>query len=269
VAAGAQRDDILAARRVIRLDGDAGCAGRAGADVPSVVAVAVVSDAREEILRRIRGALRDVPAAEMPEDISVPRSYRLADERPGSLLADEFAERLEEYRASVHRTSAEELTATIAAVLVGRGVRPLVAPADVPDAWLPDELEVWRDHELSVERLNEAQGVLTGAAVGIAQTGTIVLDGGPLQGRRALTLVPDYHLCVIRQEQIVGLVPEAIERLAPAARAGRPITFISGPSATSDIEFSRVEGVHGPRTLEVIIVSSQKSDLALDTGMRG
>jgi L-lactate dehydrogenase complex protein LldG len=108
-----------------------------------------------------------------------------------------------------------------------------------------------------VELLEGSDGALTGCALGIAQTGTIVLDGGPAQGRRALTLVPDYHLCVVREEQVVGLVPEAIARMAEGARdEHRPITFVSGPSATSDIELKRVEGVHGPRTLEVLVVSA-------------
>jgi L-lactate dehydrogenase complex protein LldG len=107
---------------------------------------------------------------------------------------------------------------------------------------------------LSNEALDAADGVLTSCAVAIAQTGTIVLDGGAGQGRRAITLIPDYHLCVVRESQIVELVPEAMAQLEPAARAGRPITFISGPSATSDIELHRIEGVHGPRTLDVIVV---------------
>jgi len=130
-------------------------------------------------------------------------------------------------------------------------------PADLPDRWAPAEVELLRDTggALSNEQLDASDGVLTGCALGIAQTGTIVLDGGPAQGRRVLTLLPDYHLCVIRADQIVELVPEAITQLGPAVREQRrPITFISGPSATSDIELSRVEGVHGPRTLEVLIV---------------
>ena len=107
---------------------------------------------------------------------------------------------------------------------------------------------------LANEALDTVDGVLTGCCAAIAETGTIVLDGGARQGRRALTLVPDLHLCVVEVDQIVGTVPEAVERLAPAARERRPFTFISGPSATSDIELSRVEGVHGPRRLEVFIV---------------
>jgi L-lactate dehydrogenase complex protein LldG len=116
-------------------------------------------------------------------------------------------------------------------------------------------VELLRDEGLSNTALDESDGVLTGCALGIAQTGTLVLDGGAHQGRRAISLLPDYHLCVVDAAQIVDLVPEAVERLYPAAReARRPVTFISGPSATSDIELNRVEGVHGPRTLEVLIV---------------
>ncbi|MBC8075035.1 MAG: LUD domain-containing protein, partial [Chloroflexales bacterium] len=122
--------------------------------------------------------------------------------------------------------------------------------------WLPAGVETLHDAgDASYAALDESDGVLTGCALGVAQTGTIVLDSGPSQGRRAISLVPDYHLCVVRAEQIVGLLPEAISALQAAASAGRPLTFISGPSATSDIELNRVEGVHGPRTLEVLIVA--------------
>jgi L-lactate dehydrogenase complex protein LldG len=165
-----------------------------------------------------------------------------------------FAARVAEYRADVRHVIARELSDAIEAALRARGVRRLVAPADVPEAWLPASIQVLLDERLSAEALGAVDGVLTGCALGIAETGTIVLDGGARQGRRAITLVPDYHLCVVEEEQVVDLVPEAFARLHAAAANGRPITLISGPSATSDIELNRVEGVHGPRTLDVLIV---------------
>jgi len=169
---------------------------------------------------------------------------------------DLLAERLADYRAAVRRTTRAELAATVGAALAGRGVRRVVMPAGldllVVLRALPPGVDVIIDDDLSAQDLDAIDGVITGAAVAIAETGTIVLDGSPDQGRRAITLVPDYHLCIVRADQVVGLVPEAIDRLAP--RPGQPLTWISGPSATSDIELSRVEGVHGPRTLEVILV---------------
>jgi L-lactate dehydrogenase complex protein LldG len=214
-----------------------------------------MSAARDEILRRIRRGLQDVPVNESGEDVAVARDYRRVGAMSSPELTLRFAERVTEYKAHVEQVTAAELTAAITQACARRGVRRLVVPQDLPDAWVPDGVELLHDAELSNEQLDRSDGVLTGCAWGIAQTGTIVLDGGVTQGRRAISLVPDYHLCIVRVDQIVDLVPEAIARLAPAVReARRPLTFISGPSATSDIELNRVEGVHGPRTLEVIIV---------------
>lgn len=214
-----------------------------------------MSAARTEILRRIKGALRNVPADEAPDDVPVEHDYRHVGTSDQHEIVAHFAERVTEYKAVVRLATRGELRATIAAACTARGVRRLVVPLDLPADWAPDGVELLPDELLTYTQLDESDGVLTGCATGIAQTGTIVLDGGAVQGRRAATLLPDYHLCVVFAEQIVDLVPEAITRLASEARAAwRPITFISGPSATSDIELNRVEGVHGPRTLEVIVV---------------
>ncbi len=219
-----------------------------------------MSNAKETILARTRHALRDVPRDERPEDVSIERGYRTRDEASRKEIVDRFAEYVAEYEATVHRVAEADLPKSIQEALERRGVEKLVVPSDVPEDWLPEGVELLRespeDH-LSNEDLDGSDGVLTGCALGIAQTGTIVLDSGEAQGRRILTLLPDYHLCVVREEQIVGLVPEAIEKLGVAVKdKGRAITFISGPSATSDIELERVEGVHGPRTLEVLIVGA-------------
>ena len=218
-----------------------------------------MSAARSDILSRIRAALRDVPASETPDLVPVPRDYLKTDAAPHAEQVERFIDRVAEYKATIRRVSAADLPAAIAAAFAARGARTVVIPADLPDGWVSEEggVRVLRDGNLTNEEIETSDGVLTAAALGIAQTGTIVLDGGPGQGRRALTLLPDYHLCVIAADQIVGLVPEAVTRLHDAARVpGRPITWISGPSATSDIELSRVEGVHGPRTLEVLVIAA-------------
>ena len=213
-------------------------------------------NARTEILDRIKRALQDVPATEQPAEATVERTYRLNSAEEREEIIERFIERVADYKVRVQRIGAQELSQAIAAACTQRAVRRLVVPADLPPDWLPAQVELLRDDSpLSNTQLDESSGVLTGCALGIAQTGTIVLDGGARQGRRALTLLPDYHLCVIHEEQIVDLVPEAITRLSEAVRVHhRPITFISGPSATSDIELNRVEGVHGPRTLDVLVV---------------
>lgn len=212
---------------------------------------------RERVLARIRAAV-----AGAPEPPPRPDGH-IAARPPRTEPVELFAERVRDYRATVHVVAEDEVPATVAAALARRGVRRLVVPAGLPAAWLarigapgedPADGAVTRladDPPLGAADLDRADGVLSACAVAIAETGTIVLDGGPGQGRRALTLLPDYHLCLVRAGQIVGRVPEAVARLDPR----RPLTWISGPSATSDIELSRVEGVHGPRTLEVLIVT--------------
>ena len=217
-----------------------------------------MNTAREEILRRVRRSTRDVPEAERPEDVPVERGYRKTDDAPRPEIVEQFAERTAEYKAKVSRVSESELPGAIRNALKARGVKGLVVPPGLPEAWVPDDIEVLRDGvdtRLTNDELDRSDGVLTGCALGIAQTGTIVLDAGEAQGRRALTLLPDYHLCVVREDQVVGLVPEAFAELRDTVvDERRAVTFISGPSATSDIELNRVEGVHGPRTLEVLIV---------------
>jgi len=209
------------------------------------------TDPREEMLRRVRAALADGPPAP-----AVDRDYRRRSDATRSEIVDRFEARVGAYRATVHRTQrGPGLPTFLGDLCRARGVQRLGVPPGLPDQWRPAGLELVRDHGLSTAELDSLQGAITGCALGIAETGTIVLDSGQTQGRRALSLVPDYHLCVVREEQILDLVPEAIERLARVAREGRPLTFVSGPSATSDIEMSRVEGVHGPRTLDVVIVA--------------
>lgn len=216
-----------------------------------------MSAAREEMLRRIRGALRDVPADEDAASVSVARGYRRADDALPEERVALFVKRVGEYKATVRQVAEAELPAAIADVCRGHELQCLAVPPDLPGDWAPEGVELLRDEGLTPEQLNRAGvGVLTGCALAIAQTGTIVLDGGASQGRRIITLLPDYHLCVVRSVQIAGIVPEAIAQLGERVRAQRrPLTFISGPSATSDIEFNRVEGVHGPRHLDVFVVT--------------
>ncbi len=233
-----------------------------------------VVTARDEVLSRIRTAIGTGQAdgASPPADLAqAPDSaanrspdsgtehgpepasgYRTRGDLDGARLLDLLAERLADYRAAVRRASTLDLAAVVGAALTDRGARRLVVPAGLDLPVLRAGIEAVPDDGLTSQDLDGLDGVITGAAVAIAETGTIVLDGSPDQGRRAITLVPDYHLCIVHAAQVVELVPEAIARLSPSA--ARPLTWISGPSATSDIELSRVEGVHGPRTLEVILV---------------
>ena len=205
-----------------------------------------MSAARAEVLGRIRSALGAAPV--VPD---VPRDYHPAGTAAVDL--DRFCERVADYRATVHRVSQADLPAALAEVAGRLGLGRVGTALDVE----LDGVELVRDEPpLSIADLDGLDGVLTGCALGIAETGTLVLDGAGSSGRRALTLVPDVHLCVIAEDQVVASVPDAVAALAAAAAEGRPITLVSGPSATSDIELDRVEGVHGPRTLEVFVVAA-------------
>jgi L-lactate dehydrogenase complex protein LldG len=200
---------------------------------------------REQILARIRAAVR--PDASVDDAYqAIPRDYLAAHHTDD--IVDLFAERAADYRAIVSRVSLDEVAAGVARALAVFG--RYVIPAGLPPEWIPDGIEtVGDDPPLSPASLDEAAGVITGCAVAIAETGTIILDHGPAQGRRALTLVPDFHLVVVRADQVEPDLADAFARLDPA----RPHTLISGPSATSDIELIRVEGVHGPRTLHTLL----------------
>jgi L-lactate dehydrogenase complex protein LldG len=200
-----------------------------------------VTSARDDVLARVRAALRDVPAGEAPE----PDVYAPPPGPPGDAV-ERFVERVSDYRATVRE--AADVAATIAQVCAGHEARRLGVPPGLP--WRADAVELVEDHGLSARELDALDGALTGCALAIAETGTIVLDGGERSGRRALTLVPDLHLCVVEADQVVATVPDAIRALHGARG---PFTFVSGPSATSDIELDRVEGVHGPRRLEVLL----------------
>ncbi|MFJ6386558.1 lactate utilization protein C [Streptomyces sp. NPDC091972] len=211
---------------------------------------------RERILGRVRRALADAPGADVP----IERAYlREHGHRSVEETVELLAENLADYRAIVHRCTTADLPATLAGMLAARGARTVLVPPGLEPAWLADAAveQVPDRAESTPHELDRVDSVVTACAVAVAETGTIVLDGGPDQGRRRITLVPDHHICVVRvPDQVVASVPQALERLDPV----RPLTWISGPSATSDIELDRVEGVHGPRTLEVVLVGSQPSE---------
>ncbi|MDQ0947769.1 L-lactate dehydrogenase complex protein LldG [Streptomyces phaeochromogenes] len=212
---------------------------------------------RDLILARVRRAIADVPRDDTPYDQAFERGYlREHGDRSVEQTVDLLAENLADYRARVHRCDADGLAETIARLLAERGSTSVVVPTGLDPEWLAaaDVTRVPDRLDSTPAELDRVDSVVTACAVAIAETGTIVLDGGPDQGRRRITLVPDHHICVVRVPgQVVSSVPQGLERLDRA----RPLTWISGPSATSDIELDRVEGVHGPRTLEVVLVSGE------------
>ena len=219
-------------------------------------------EAKITILARIRRANSGVEAARLssrahssPEEgwRSLPRTYTLAGALGPKAVLELFEQRLDDYGARVFHSTVAELPRVIARVLADRQKQQIVLPVGVPETWLPPGVSFRQDDGIAAADLDRCEGVLTAATVAIAATGTIVLQDAAGQGRRALSLVPDYHLCVVTADQIVETVPEAFARLA--ATSTLSTTFISGPSATADIEMTRIQGVHGPRFLDVLLVS--------------
>ncbi|TXS26135.1 lactate utilization protein C [Streptomyces sp. ms191] len=221
---------------------------------PDGLPAAEPGSARERILARVRDAVSAAPPAPEAERAYL-RSH--APDDPAALV-DLLHANLADCRALVHRTDPDGLPALLLRLLAERGANTVLIPSGLPHQWLPradvTRIDITRIHDRaasSPHELDAVDSVVTGCAVAVAETGTLVLDGGPGQGRRRITLVPDHHICVVRvPDQVVASVPQALTRLDPT----RPLTWISGPSATSDIELDRVEGVHGPRTLEVVLV---------------
>jgi L-lactate dehydrogenase complex protein LldG len=214
----------------------------------------VTNPARAEVLRRIRaatGRVANVDTAQAGWN-AVERKYRRGATRSRDAVLELLEDRLRDYDARVVRAGEADVVSSAAAMIGERKARRMVVSAGLKAEWLPAGVEFVVDEELPAAELDRVDGVMTGATLAIAETGTVVLQNVPGQGRRAVTLVPDYHVCVVRVEDVVETVPEAIERLHKTA--GLATTFVSGPSATADIEMTRIKGVHGPRFLDVILV---------------
>jgi L-lactate dehydrogenase complex protein LldG len=216
----------------------------------------IESSSRALILNRIRQALGAAAEPARGEEAqrewrALPRGYRQNGSLTDTERVELFEERLRHYNGTPFHSTGD-VAQDIAEILSYRGKRILIVPPAFPQQWLPSGFMFIPDDRLSNEQLNSSDGVVTGCTLAIALTGTLVLESSPVQGRRAATLIPDYHLCVLRKEDILELVPEALRKLEPLK--SRPLTFASGPSATVDIEMTRVRGVHGPRTLDVLIL---------------
>jgi L-lactate dehydrogenase complex protein LldG len=213
-----------------------------------------VTSSREEILQRVRTATGGASTAEAARAAwsAVPRRYKRAGTREREIVLELLEDRLRDYDATVVRCERDGVARSVAGMLSERGKRRLVVPAGFVPEWLPVGFEFVVDEELPAMELDGVDGVVTGSTVAVAETGTVVLQNVAGQGRRAATLVPDYHLCLVRVEDVVETVPEALDRLR--GTSGLATTFVSGPSATADIEMTRIKGVHGPRFLDVILI---------------
>lgn len=215
-------------------------------------------DSKKEMLNRISKALVDRPPMSKPEDIDIPRNYKQKGSLSRPELLNLFVERVSDYKANVRVIDISEIVASIEEICTRKNLNTIVTSDTFPTDLRPTNVEVVVDHPtnmLSNYQLDSMDAVVTTCAIAVAQTGTIALDAGIGQGRRVLSLIPDVHICIVKQDQVVEIIPEAFKHLKDSVeKKGRPITLISGPSATSDIELNRVEGVHGPRILEVLVV---------------
>ncbi len=224
--------------------------------------MSAVADSRKRVLEAIRvatgrSASRNSAATAVEGYAEIPRDYVRRGDMTVSARHERFIERLREYDAEVVECEPDGLAAAIAAQIAASGKREFVAPPGIPAewyveaAWKIEGFECTFDHELPVDQIEQAEGVLTGCFCGVADSGTIVLHHGPAEGRRVITLLPDWHLCVVRASQVVETLPEYFDRRKEPPKL---VTWISGPSATADIEMTRIKGVHGPRFLHVILV---------------
>ena len=213
---------------------------------------ASAQDSRASILARIRDSL-PAPAADRSSAYEqIPRSYERTREELPSLRLAAFLDRLKDYDSEVHQVSSDRVKSAVQTVVRDTHIRALLIPAEFPEAWLPEHCALLRDEALAIEQMEGVDAVLTTCETAIAETGTIILQHGGSQGRRVLTLLPDHHLCIVRAEQVVSTLCEGLARISAF-----PVTTISGPSATSDIEMTRIRGVHGPRRLTVILVQDK------------
>ncbi len=208
-------------------------------------------NARDEILARIRQATGGLNANRAADYTAIRRDYRIKGDLGSEDRVHLFIDRLQDYEATVYRCDKRDISAAIGRAMRARQKKALLIPTEFPSGWLPPDFRFIPDAGLTFHEIDNSEGVLTGCALAIAMTGTIVLRHSAGQGRRALTLIPDYHLCVVSENQVVETVAAGIRMMSEFGNA--PLTAISGPSATADIEMTRIKGVHGPRTLDVIL----------------
>lgn len=212
-----------------------------------------MTSAKDEILQRVRAALSNSKTERESDYAEIPRRYQIASELDEQARLDLFVDRLHDYGASVYNCGEDAIGQTVGSAVRERNVKKILTGKDFPGEWIPAGFDFSADHGLDHYQINSFDGVITGCALAIAETGTIVLRHADEEPRRAISLIPDYHLCIVFARQVVETVPQGVRQMASMGNV--PLTTISGPSATSDIEMTRIKGVHGPRTLDVVLVS--------------